>query len=576
LDLSEAITALRNAIEAMQASQRPQENARSFIQSIRKAVLLADALGLKSSSRAAAWIQKSQVPQDQTVDYTYHSGGIIQTLKDLENELIGEKQDLDKTEVSAKQSFDMDAQANSDTREEQERQLAKNRENVSRLTGEIGTAQSDLTETTAKLRDDQAYLTDLTKNCNDKAATWDQRVQMRQDELAAIAQASQIIKDTVDKKTKGTIRFTQAANDEISSFVQLSHISHHHFSGMTKRQQVSVGFLQPANTRERVVALLRQKSAQFKSAAFATLASKAAADPFKKIKILIQELIDRLTKEAQNDQDHNNWCKTQTEQATQQRDIRAGEVKESNNALARGEARRDKLDEKVRVLTAEIQKLEEEYDQAKTERDAEKEQNAATVTEAEEGQAALEEAEEVLKKFYEASASASVKKSLAQQGEGDFGVDDDAPDAGFKNHEAYKGSQSASKGILGMLEVIKSDFKRTVAETQKAEREANLDFIKVFEGENKASRAEKNTLKDTAQTNLDETKTQISSDTNSLEESQDLLEKAVQELMDLNEACVKTEMSYEERVKRREDEISSLKQALCILDKEGPVQSGEC
>merc|ERR1719361_821439 len=44
-----------------------------------------------------------------------------------------------------------------------------------------------------------------------------------------------------------------------------------------------------------------------------------------------------------------------------------------------------------------------------------------------------------------------------------------------------------------------------------------------------------------------------------------LLNNAVKQLMELQPTCIDTGMSYEERVARREDEIESLKKALCIL-----------
>ena len=42
------------------------------------------------------------------------------------------------------------------------------------------------------------------------------------------------------------------------------------------------------------------------------------------------------------------------------------------------------------------------------------------------------------------------------------GTADDAPDAGFKIGEAYTGAQGASEGIIGLLDVMKSDFERTI------------------------------------------------------------------------------------------------------------------
>merc|ERR1719422_1415005 len=78
---------------------------------------------------------------------------------------------------------------------------------------------------------------------------------------------------------------------------------------------------------------------------------------------------------------------------------------------------------------------------------------------------------ELLSKFYRTSAKEQVTFALAQA------PVDDAPDAGFANGEAYTGAQSEAGGILGMLDVMRSDFVRTVVETEKAEAQAEQDHL---------------------------------------------------------------------------------------------------
>merc|ERR1719271_1899127 len=177
---------------------------------------------------------------------------------------------------------------------------------------------------------------------------------------------------------------------------------------------------------------------------------------------------------------------------------------------------------------------------------------------------AVEQAIKVLDEFYKTAAKATV---LVQ------GVEDDIPDAGFSG--SYKGKQAESGGIIGMLEVIQSDFDRTIKETEAAEKKAQQEFIE-FERTTKTSLAQKTVAKETKEDELANLKTAHSDNMDDLMATQDLFDKAIQELEELKPACVDTGMSYEERVARREQEIEALKEALCILDKEGPVQTEGC
>merc|ERR1719379_1670728 len=71
----------------------------------------------------------------------------------------------------------------------------------------------DLTTTQAQLTDDQNYLKDLTEKCNLKSKEWDQRSQMRQDELTALTTALTIVKGKVaEKTTEKTVRLVQQAS----------------------------------------------------------------------------------------------------------------------------------------------------------------------------------------------------------------------------------------------------------------------------------------------------------------------------------------------------------------------------
>merc|ERR1719265_1631901 len=298
----------------------------------------------------------------------------------------------------------------------------------------------------------------------------------------------------------------------------------------------------------------------------ASLAVQVAADPFVKIKKLIQELIERLMQEAADEANHKGWCDKETSAAEQSRDYNAEEIVELNGRLASNEALRDKLQEEIDVLDKEIKELEDELAKATKMRADEKAENAATIKEAEEGKDAVEMAIEVLSKFYNKAKDAKVE--FAQQLP-------DMPDSGFESGEAYKDKQSGSGGILGMVDVILSDFVRTIRETTKEEAKAAQEFLE-FDRTMKTSINTKKLARDAKNSELEATLNQIADDTASLISAQELLDQAITELLELHKACVDTGMSYAERAALREQEIESLKKALCILDTMGPVQTDGC
>merc|ERR1719265_2444944 len=289
----------------------------------------------------------------------------------------------------------------------------------------------------------------------------------------------------------------------------------------------------------------------------ASLAVQVAADPFVKIKKLIQELIERLMQEAADEANHKGWCDKETSAAEQSRDYNAEEIVELNGRLATNEALRDKLQEEVDVLNKEIKELEDELAKATKMRADEKAENAATIKEAEEGKDAVKMAIEVLSKFYNKAKDAKVE----------FRQLPDMPDSGFESGEAYKGKQAGSGGILGMLDVILSDFVRTIRETAKEEAKAAQEFLE-FDRKTKTSINTKKLARDAKNSELEATLSAIEDDMEAI--------RAAQELLELHKACVDPGMSYAERAALREQEIESLKKALCILDTMGPVQTEGC
>merc|ERR1719456_1365869 len=98
-----------------------------------------------------------------------------------------------------------------------------------------------------------------------------------------------------------------------------------------------------------------------------------------------------------------------------------------------------------------------------------------------------------------------------------------------------------------MLDVIKSDFERTMQVTAEEEKKSKTDFS-AFETETKSSITAKTIESQEREREKVEVVGALSEDKTSLVEVQDLLDRHLQELLELQPACIDTGMSYADRV----------------------------
>jgi len=573
-DLTAALEALTGAIQKMKASKSPSLlQFQSMRQTIKTAMMLADALNIGSAgSQKTVSMFLQQAPEVQMEDYKFHSDDIIATLEKLLGQFRDEKTSIDAAEVKSVQEFTLFMQIKKDLLKKLNHELAVAKKDKAETIASIETNSEQLTTVAATLLDDQEYLKELAQMCHEKALTWDQRSKLRQNELAMLTEVIGIIKTSVTGNTSAaTMRFAQQHTSlRLASAIANSEQAMEAVEAEAEQAEgTPIGFLQSARRSLRgkptddgargvVVALLRQQGDKLKSTLLTALAGKISADPFAKVKQLIQELIERLLTEAANEANQKGWCDKATKDAEQKRDYAAEEIATLNSEMAELEALIDKLTVELAELNKAIDELIEAREKAEKERKEEKAENAATVAEAAAGLSAIEQAIDIISKFYKSAKKEKVDLSLAQ------GPADDAPDADFEIGEAYTGAQSTSGGIIGMMEVMKSDFERTISETEAAEAQAEEDHLE-FMTETGKSLAEKKVAVEQRSSQKDDASEKLEKADDNLDEQTKILETSIQELLDLKPVCVDTGMSYKERVARREDEIAALKKADCIL-----------
>jgi len=579
-DLKSAIDSLNSAIKVLKASKTPSLlQVQSVSDTVKTAIEMADAMGLGSDSsrkQLAVFLQQPAAGDTVAVemeDYKFHSGGVIDTLeKELLPDFIKEKDAIDAAEVKSVSVYDQTMQDRTDYVKDNEHDLDIAEKTKSKLIEEIEEASQELTVTSSTLLDDMEYLAELTDMCSKKAQTWDQRSKARANELTALTSALGIIKSTVaDKTQSSTLRLAQTGvkitiPDAVANSDRALEVIEAEAEATEAEEGSALGFLQkrsiqkhdPNAATDYIINMLRGKGKELKSNLLTSLAQQMTGDPLAKVKKLIQELIERLLQEAANEANQKGWCDKAMADATQKRTYASEEIESLNAKMAKLEALSAKLDEEITTLIKEIKALNDEAAEATQERKEEKLENANTVTEAKAGLAAVQMAIDILDKFYKTNAKNKVEYSLAQ------GPMDDAPDAGFDNGEAYTGAGGAGVGIIGMMEVIEGDFERTISETMKTEKENQAEFDK-FMTETKKSLAEKTMAKDQKIKLKDEADTNLDKANGDLVDQMTILKGTIEELIELKATCIDTGMSYEDRVAMREQEIASLKKALCIF-----------
>jgi chromosome segregation ATPase len=305
--------------------------------------------------------------------------------------------------------------------------------------------------------------------------------------------------------------------------------------------------------------MLKKEGDRLKSPVLSALATKVegkVSDPFDKIKGLIQELIERLLAESEAEATKKGFCDTELGKAKKDRDFRMKDAKELNIELEALEIKKADLEAEIELLTDELDTLKDNLKTATEAREKEHGETVEQIKVAKEGLVAVKEAITILKVFYKNAAKA---KSFIQASP----VDEDTSGPGFKGN--YAGNQDASKGIIGMLEVIHSDFDRTVRVTTAAEKKSHEEFTK-FDRTSKADIASKTTKKDLDTEDLQTTDNSIDTKMEDLQTAVDLLDGALERLEELKPTCIDSGMSYAKRVEKREEEMAALKNALCILD----------
>ena len=131
--------------------------------------------------------------------------------------------------------------------------------------------------------------------------------------------------------------------------------------------------------------------------------------------------------------------------------------------------------------------------------------------------------------------------------------------------KAYKGMGGESGGVVGMLEVIESDFARLQMDTETAEDTSATEFRRFSDASDTDKAAKTQQMKDSS-TLRNSKKNTLTDTVANLKAMQEELDTALAYYDKLKPSCVDSGLKYEERVVRREAEIQGLQESLRVLE----------
>jgi len=519
-DLAESVDALQRAIDKLKSEDYNRPQAMMMLQ---KMAVSKPGLRPVLAAFLAESVKTSEPGAPEVASYEFQSGGIVAMLEGLLEKFEKELGDVEAAETSKTQNYDLNKIQLTDLIAYSSKNREEKAGTKADLTAKSGKAKGDLAATKKSKAADEKMMAEMNSVHEQKSAVFIGNQQVRKDELAALTKAIEIISaPNVADSYAGHVNLAQKP-----SFLQTRSTS----------QRVAV--------KQRAEDLLRKRGRALSSKLLSDLATEVSANPFIKVIDMIKTLLAKLKEEAAAEADHKAWCDKELKDNKHKRNKKSAQSEKLQAEIEDLTATIASQGKKIATLAKEQEDLTKAMGEATQERAADKSENEATIADAKAGASAVKSALVVLRDFYAAQSSGFIQQ--------------------VPEMKAYGGMQSAKGGVVGMLEVIVSDFVRLEAETTGAETQAAAEY-NTFMRDAKADKESKHKLEFKTKLEKDQTEFDKSNTGKMLKGVAEELDMANSYFEQLKPECIEIKVSYEDRVTARKAEIEALKDAYAILD----------
>jgi chromosome segregation ATPase len=533
-ELREAISALERAIPILEremkkgsASMMQVQNTDSIAQ-VLNVMVEASELGSADAAKLAALVQNSQGDDDSDIGapagavYTSQSGSIVETLENLLDKAQTQLDDIRRRETSARHNFDLLKQSIEDEIKFAKKDMAAAKKGLSESAELKSSAEGDLAVTSKDLAGDISTKSTLKHDCTSGAEDFEASTKSRAEELKAIADAKKVISES----TSGADAITYGLNQV--SFLQIR----------TDTDLINFEAVQYVRDLARKVQSPALSQLASRMASAMRFSGGAGLDPFSKVRGLISDMISRLEAEASAEASHKAYCDTQLADTNGKKADKSAEIEKLSAKIDTMTSRSAQLKEEVAALFKTLAQLHATQAEMDSMRQTQRTAFASNKAEMEQGLEGIKMGMKLLREYY------------------------------AKDDAAHDAAEGTANSIIGLLEVVESDFSSGLAEMTATEENEQASY----EEQTKANEIEK-VLKEQdlkykkkESTSLDKTATEASSDRSGVQAE---LDAVLEYLSKLRDQCIAKAETYSERSRRRKSEIDGLKEALKILEGEG-------
>lgn len=512
--------------------------------------------------------------------HTPGSSEIVGMLKAMKDEMSRTIAGMEKAEASSVKGFaDMSATKTKEITYAKE-SIETKKERSGTLAVEIIQTKGEAEDAAKEQADAEKFLSTLDQQCADKKKDWAIRTKTRADEIAAIGQAIAILNDDdaldVFKKSAALIQ-TQPAHK--GSFLQMK--KGQTSNDLLRKAQAMIWKAAMENKDHAVQVLLFQMRSKLKA---------AGAVDFAKVVKMVDEMVAVLAGQQKDDLTQKDFCiaeltKSEGEMKSTQDTLSslAASIEEMTDAIADAETT-------IADLTAGIAALDKDVAVATETRKEEHAEYLETVKLTETAIELVGKAKNRLAKFYNpsvykappkkemsmedkivAAGTSSLAQSEASFDSADDGSDDApmsffqvAPPEAPESYGAYEKKGQKSGGVVALMDMMVSDLKASLGESEFGEKTAQKDYQALM-----ASSSEKRAQDGKSMADQTAGKADLTEKLTNAKESQHITMKELENIhgtiMNLHKACDFIIKNFEYRQTARAAEMEGLKNAKAVL-----------